>query len=234
MIRHFVWDYLRRHSSHQARRWLKERSWFTFLTKVLFRHTVYSQSYYADIVRLESASTEVMANWITQHLKPASIIDVGCGPGLLMDALHQRGVAVLGVDVSQESQRILSSKGLPFQYFNLTQAGRRLPGGPYDLAISCEVAEHLEPRYAKEFVHRLTEAASRVYLTAAEPRPGVAPGLHHFNEQPNEYWIGLMRQEGFELDEQLTSAARETFAGQNVICYLARPMIFVQKHLPAG
>jgi hypothetical protein len=136
------------------------------------------------------------------------------------------------VDVSDAAAAIVKAKGLPFQQFNLVTEPGPLPGVPYDLAISCEVAEHLEPVYADQFVRKLTQAAPRVYLTAAEPKPGGYPGLQHFNEQPNEYWIELMRQHGFQLDHAGTASARETFGKRDVICYLARPMIFFKK--PAG
>jgi SAM-dependent methyltransferase len=231
MNREFIYDFLRRHASYKTRKWLRNRSWFAPVTKALFGYSVYCKSYYSDQERMEAASGEVIADWVVKNLNPARVIDVGCGAGVLLQELQKRHVAVLGVDVSEAAGAMAKAKGVPFKHFDLTAETEPLPGGPYDLAISCEVAEHLEPAFAKPFVRKMTQAAPCVYLTAAEPKPDGDVGLHHFNEQPNEYWIDLMRQEGFELDPKATSAARETFASRDVINYLARPMIFLQKRI---
>jgi hypothetical protein len=114
-------------------------------------------------------------------------------------------------------------KGLPFETFDLTVA-RPLPGAPWDLAVCCEVAEHLEARHADVFVQNLASASDTIFLTAAEV--GQEGGLNHVNEQPNAYWIAKFEGRGFKLDRELTAQARKTFAERMVVHYLAKPMIF--------
>ena len=91
------------------------------------------------------------------------------------------------MDIASQAIHFTEAKGLSVQRFDLTQAGVELPGVPYDVAISCEVAEHLDAAHADEFVRKLTAAAPVVYLTGAEPNTGLGPGLHHVNEQPHSY-----------------------------------------------
>jgi hypothetical protein len=98
-----------------------------------------------------------------------------------------------------------------------------VPGSPWDLAVCCEVAEHLDARHADIFVENLTSASNTVFLTAAEVGQG---GLNHVNEQPNSYWIAKFHRRGFTLDGNLTEKARAAFAGGEVVHYLAKPMIF--------
>lgn len=221
-----VYNQLRKLSPYPMRRWIKEQSWFVPLSRMLFGNEVYCKSYYDDVERLEKESVAVIGDWIVATLRPGTLIDVGCGPGHMMQALAQRGVRVIGVDVSSAAVEKVKAKGLTVQQFDLTAPGAKLPGGPYDLVLSCEVAEHLEEKHARRFVEHLTSAGSRVFLTASEPIPGQGVGLFHVNEQPNSYWIGLMRERGFELDQAATDSARETFQKGSVIDYLARPMIF--------
>jgi hypothetical protein len=133
---------------------------------------------------------------------------------------------VFGVDVSREALRASREKGLTVEPFDLTAPGVPLPGAPYDLAISCEVAEHLEERFADLFVEKLTAAAPRVFLTAAEPDTGLGPGLYHVNEQPHAYWVKKMAGKGFKLDEAATESARKHLDRPEVIEYLRRPMVF--------
>jgi 2-polyprenyl-3-methyl-5-hydroxy-6-metoxy-1,4-benzoquinol methylase len=170
-----------------------------------------------------------MAAWILSELQPAPrrVIDVGCGPGHLMAALQERGAEVFGVDISREALRASREKGLNVERFDLTDPAAALPGAPYDLAVSCEVAEHLDERYADLFVEKLTRAAPRVFLTAAEPNTGLGPGLHHVNEQPHAYWVAKMAARGFRLDEGATESLRRHLDRPEVIEYLRRPMVFV-------
>lgn len=225
MLRGRAWDVLRRATPPALRRTLKNRRWFTPLASILFGNAVYSRGYYQDIERLEAQSAPRIAEWIASNLAPRSIIDVGCGSGLLMDALRQHGIDVRGVDRSPEGARCARARGLWVDIVDLTE-NRPLAGGPYDVAISCEVAEHLEARHARAFVDRLTEAAPTIFFTAAEPDPAIGPGLYHFNEQPNAYWIDLMRARGYRLDRDATDRVRAALAGPEVVEYLRRPMIF--------
>jgi len=218
-----LYDTARRLAPYRLRRWVKTRSWFVPVFQSLFGNDVYSESYFQDIERLEADSVVHMGDWINTHLDPDTVIDVGCGPGHLMKVLEERGVDVFGVDISTAAIRRTREKGLDVAEFDL-RVSSKLPGIPYNVAVCCEVAEHLESQYADELVRKLTEAAPIVFMTAAEPDG--APGLFHVNEQEHEYWIALMEEHGYLLDNELTSSARSAFSKRPVISYLARPMIF--------
>ena len=164
----------------------------------------------------------VIATWIRETLKPTRVVDVGCGPGHLIEALHKGGIEVLGLDYSAAAREFVSKKGLPFETLDLTTPGV-VPGSPWDLAVCCEVAEHLDARHADTFVEKLTSASSTVFLTAAEVGQG---GLNHVNEQPNSYWIAKFDRQGFALDGNLTTKARTAFAESDMVHYLSKPMIF--------
>lgn len=208
------------------RRFIKHQAWFTPVSQRLFGSEVYSDSYYIDIERLEKTSVGEIAAWIGEHISPKTVIDVGCGPGHMMAALEARGIRTFGVDIASAALARAKDKGVSVQHFDLTVEGPSLPGTSYDLAISCEVAEHLDARFAEKFVKHMCAASDVIYLTAAEPNPSMGPGLHHVNEQPNEYWIARFEQSGFVLDECLTASARTALDTDQVIDYLRRPMIF--------
>jgi hypothetical protein len=143
-----------------------------------------------------------------------------------MAALARRQVSVFGVDISRESMHRLRRKGLKAETFDLTDGGRPLPGGGYDVAISCEVAEHLEERHAQTFVRHLVGASDVVLLTAAEPDGDHGPGLFHFNEQPREYWIELFERQGYAYDKDVSADSTQYLGSHGVISYLATPMVF--------
>jgi len=223
-VRSLVYDRLRRLSPRRLRRYIKSQSWFVPLSRRMFGSDVYSDSYYAELERLESRSVQIIADWVVKHLRPRRVVDVGCGSGNLMAALSDRHVEVFGVDVAEAALQRCAARGVRAERFDLT-GDTPLPGAPYDLAISCEVAEHLDEQYADRFLDHLATAASTIYMTAAEPNPVKGVGLHHVNERPNAYWIEKMLLKGWRLDELATASARRQFA-EGVVGYLARPMVF--------
>jgi 2-polyprenyl-3-methyl-5-hydroxy-6-metoxy-1,4-benzoquinol methylase len=225
MLRASLYDFLRQLASPRTRRWVKEQRWFVPVADLLFQNSIYSESYYRDIERIEGQSVENIADWITAWLAPTRAIDVGCGPGHLMASLEKRGVKTFGVDVSEAALRAVHAKGFRAEKFDL-RTKQPLPGAPYDLAICCEVAEHLPERFASQLVRHLANASKTIFFTAAEGDIQAGVGLHHVNERPNSYWIALFTECEFELAEDATASARAQLNVPDTVNYLRRPMIF--------
>jgi glycerol-3-phosphate cytidylyltransferase-like family protein len=76
------------------------------------------------------------------------VLDVGCGDGALVEALHRRGVRVWGIDPATRGGNVEHERAT------------------YDLVISREVLEHLSVRQAMAHVRELVRVcAGRVYIT---------------------------------------------------------------------
>lgn len=77
------------------------------------------------------------------------ICDLGCGNGFLASRLGALGHTVVGVDASQRLLRIAeshyASRTVRFQYglFGPDLARQLMADGPFDLAVSVDVIEHL-------------------------------------------------------------------------------------------
>ena len=222
-MRDFVYDALRRHTTPNVRQAIKSQKWAMSLISTMFGSGIYSDSYYTQVEDSERASVEVIARWIINTIDPKRVIDIGCGPGHLIEALARRGTHILGVDYSAAARQRVAQRGLPFQTFDLTDPDARIPGAPWDMAVCCEVAEHLDARHADTFVKHLASASDTIFLTAAEVGQG---GLNHVNEQPNSYWVDKFAECGFEFDQRLTKEARANFVENGVIYYLAKPLLF--------
>jgi len=61
----------------------------------------------------------------------------------------------------------------------------------FDLAVSLEVAEHLDKKYARNFVATLVNLSSVVVFSAAIPSQN---GAHHVNEAWPDYWAKLFKE----------------------------------------
>jgi SAM-dependent methyltransferase len=138
-------------------------------------------------------SAAVVVPYICDLLHPQSVVDVGCGVGQWLKVFEDHGVFdVLGLDgphVPVES-RLIS----PVQFAECDLSQPRPLERRFDLAISLEVAEHLEPQFAPAFVEFLTTISDRIIFSAAIP---FQTGENHHNEQPPEYWEELFAKHGF-------------------------------------
>jgi 23S rRNA U2552 (ribose-2'-O)-methylase RlmE/FtsJ len=123
------------------------------------------------------------------------VLDVGCGPGIYVQALRDMGIEADGVDIDPRCP--FTQMDVFSQEFLDTYTPQQ-----YDLCVSLEVAEHLGKAWADEFVRRLTQVAPTVLFSAAVPGQG---GHGHINCQPKEYWIEKFGLCNYVLDETATN-----------------------------
>lgn len=127
-----------------------------------------------------------------------SLLDVGCGPGGMLNDAIALGVQAAGID------------GDSF----VCEADRRITCHDYtrgpllwssvDLVWSMEFVEHVAPEFVGNFLATF-DAGRVLFLTAAPPG---FPGHHHVNCQPESYWIVLLAQRGWALDSEATQWVR--------------------------
>ena len=211
---------------------LRKSHWIAkFKQRVYWHNLMYDSEYYACAVddpairSIGSISESIMTGFA-----PNSVIDVGCGTGALLKALHDRGCEVLGLEYSDAALRLCRDQHLPVLKFNLERdhfTDRR----SFDVAISMEVAEHLPARTADRYVKLLSSLSSLVVFTAAPPGQGGRAGTDHINEQPPLYWITKFSQHGFQHDEALSRNWREQWKakGDVALCYYQNLMIFTKQ-----
>jgi SAM-dependent methyltransferase len=172
-------------------------------------------------------------------LKPASIIDVGCGPGNWLLAFLEAGVTdVFGVDQNDYGKDLRIDRTC-FAVADLTSPFHA--DRTYDLVICVEVAEHLMPHAAPILVKSLTALGPVILFSAAIPFQG---GTDHRNEQWPEYWRDLFEQHAFVpvdcIRPKIWDDSRVAYwYTQNVILYVhrphltANPLLRAAKHPPS-
>lgn len=131
-----------------------------------------------------------------------SVCDVGCGSGGYLAEFQRRGMRVMGCEYSPRARRWAASLGVTAHPFHLPNTSGPLPGAPYDLVMSIEVAEHVPEPLADDFAGYLAAQGETIVLTAAQPGQG---GTGHINEQPKSYWIEKLER----LDRQFDQAAAQ-------------------------
>jgi SAM-dependent methyltransferase len=159
----------------------------------------YSRHFYSRREARVAASAAALVPQIIGLLKPGSVIDVGCGNGLWLDAFAREGVARMrGVDgpwVPSDALRIPASS---FRTLDLSHCPLpyRLaePGERFDLLLSLELLEHLPDSRAEAMVEAMCNLSDVLLVSAAVPHQG---GTGHVNEQWPEWWHERFAARGF-------------------------------------
>src|SRR5947209_2762939 len=134
------------------------------------------------------------AGVIIEYTKPSSILDVGCGSGMLLGAFkkHLPNAYLLGLDNSPAALRMARDAGLPVRRIDIIDQSKEEVRdlcnglGFFDLVVCLEVAEHFPPWHSRKIIKLLTGVTDLIVFSAAHGNQG---GTLHVNEQPAEYWI---------------------------------------------
>jgi SAM-dependent methyltransferase len=151
----------------------------------------YNRKFYRELASAQESAREILP-LVLNIVKPASVIDVGCGTGNWLAIAHELGVPeIMGVDGSWVTGQLAipHEKFLEHDLSTPLWLDRR-----FDLGLSLEVAEHLPASSARSFVQSLCSAADVVVFSAAIPGQG---GRHHVNEQWPAYWAALFGDFGY-------------------------------------
>ena len=128
--------------------------------------------------------------WI-DHLAPISarkVLDVGCGGGILTEAMAQRGGKVKGIDLSERALKVaalhqLESKvAVDYEKIPAEELAAREPG-QYDIVTCMELLEHVP------------DPASTVAACAALARPGGHLFFSTINRNPKSYLFAIIGAE---------------------------------------
>ena len=147
--------------------------------------------------------TPALWRWAHARLGIRSVLDVGCGEGHCARFFLDLGCAALGIDGSVHARRDSLIPELHVVHDYVT--GPLTPEGEFDLVWSCEFVEHVEERYAENFLASFRAGRRYAMITYAEPGQS---GWHHVNCQPAAYWIERLARIGFSFDPRLTEDSR--------------------------
>ena len=158
---------------------------------------------------------------------------MGCGTGTWLSIFQKSGVTdILGVDgpwVKPDLLFIPQSKFIeqdltkPISNWVIPNESRNLIRRTFELAVSLEVAEHLEAQYADTFIESLIALAPVVLFSAAIPDQG---GTHHVNEQWPGYWVEKFGVHGYVVIDALR---RLVWSNERVSFWYAQNIFFFVK-----
>jgi 2-polyprenyl-6-hydroxyphenyl methylase/3-demethylubiquinone-9 3-methyltransferase len=124
--------------------------------------------------------------WIAEHapLGGAAVLDVGCGGGILAEAMARRGARVTGIDLSEKALRVaelhLHESKLAVRY---EKSSVEDYVGEFDVVTCMELLEHVP------------DPASMVAACARLARPGGQVFFSTINRNPKSYLFAVVGAE---------------------------------------
>jgi SAM-dependent methyltransferase len=155
----------------------------------------YGRDFYDSHVSRSLAGARHYANIVSSIFRPRSVVDIGCGRGAWLAAFQETGAAKLvGLDGAWLSQNDMLNRFIEFREVNLETFHDTTQLGRFDLAISVEVAEHLQPSRSDGFCRLLTSFADSVVFGSAFNHQ---PGTNHINLRLCSFWGLLFASKGY-------------------------------------
>ena len=133
----------------------------------------------------------IRLDWIDRHagLMQTSVLDVGCGGGILSESMAKRGAEVLGIDLAIKPLRVAQlhamESGLPklrYQEIAAEALAAQVPGS-FDVVTCMEMLEHVP------------EPASVIRACAQLVKPGGHVFFSTLNRNPKAYLLAIIGAE---------------------------------------
>jgi hypothetical protein len=154
---------------------------------------IYNETFYKSRDLNTKDSALQVLNQLFTYMKPQSMVDFGCGVGTWVKTGQELGVEeILGLEGDWLDLKHLVIPEENFIHKNLTSSIDL--NKKFDLAITLEVAEHIEAKFSDIFVTNLTKASEVILFSAAIPGQR---GSGHVNEQWPEYWIEKFKSKDY-------------------------------------
>jgi SAM-dependent methyltransferase len=202
------------------------------------RRNLYSRAFFAHMRGGAAVSARALVPIILDIHRTRSVVDVGCGTGVWVNAFIERGVVgAIGIDGSyvDSKQLVIDEAHFIAQDLNRKLDTADLGGrfgdketGRFDLAMSLEVAEHLVPARADSLVRDLCGLSDVVLFGAATPFQG---GAGHVNERWQSWWAWKFATNGYDPFDVLR---RDIWASPDIAWWYKQNTIFyVKQNSPA-
>jgi len=107
-------------------------------------------------------------DWIERHVRLAGkrVVDVGCGGGILSDAMARRGAEVLGIDLASRALKVAQLHALEAQTQSVSYREVAVE------QLAAEQPDHFDVVTCMEMLEHVPDPASVVRACAAAAKPG--------------------------------------------------------------
>jgi hypothetical protein len=169
----------------------------------------YDSKFFSDALKTADIQP-AFARLLRSFMPTGSIVDVGCGSGLLVSALRDTGQTAHCLEGSREASEMWPEAFSSYYHIvDLTSKAATEVMPKTDYVSTFEVAEYLAPEHADTFVALLTQHKPKlVFFGAATEFQARGQNPTHVNENSFSYWIAKFKESGYALDLTRTGVLR--------------------------
>ena len=117
------------------------------------------------------------------------VLDVGCGGGILADAMARKGAEVLGIDLAEKSLKVAQLHALDAGTSQITY---RLVAAE---ALAAEMPDHFDVVTCMEMLEHVPDPASAVQACARLAKPGGWVFFSTINRNPKSFLMAILGAE---------------------------------------
>lgn len=167
----------------------------------------YNENYFQS--QIFNFDYEPIAQAIIEEYNPKSILEFGCGKGDLTKCLANHGIEIIAVD-GYAKPDFSKFPNIKFSFLNLNNELEVTTflsnlNSRFDIAISLEVAEHLNPEISSSLIKWMTSVTDKIIFSAAVIGQG---GDGHINCKPREFWHNEFQKNGFMISDKIREKVR--------------------------
>lgn len=159
-----------------------------------------------------------------------SMADFGCGIGSYLEAAFNVGLQnIRGYDIGGKHAAKYTPDHIKrfVKYLDCTKPIKLFR--EYDLVISFETAEHIEPSGTDIFVDNLVKAMAHSGILMFTGAPEEQEGCGHINGRPKEFWQQQFENRGLIFNNYLTSVLNAHWPDFNVPKYILDNLLVYTK-----
>jgi len=170
---------------------------------------VYDENFFTDAWFKEWENLSlVLAALIKSEPKWQAVLDFGCGPGVMIDLMTDRGLDYVGCDYSPEARQLyLEHYGrYPEQYISDLKVAI---AKHHDLLLSFDVLEHMRDDEIASLLDTIRSIPELLFnISRARGIPG------HINFKSDRAWVNFMEEHGYRFEEVRSQKLRNLYTQQ--------------------
>lgn len=143
-----------------------------------------------------------VAQWLLDEFKPKSVIELGCGPGPMVEFFCDMKVPqVVGMDLNEHFKEYFTKRNPHYDRNFILGSFLDLEiDGIFDLCISIEVFEHIPQEHLQPFIEKMADHFRVLYFSSTPYRSNQKFDHEwgHCNVKTWEMWRKLFEDNGFQ------------------------------------